>query len=165
MPCSNVLWAPWRMSYVVGGEQKECIFCRAVLGSDEDNYVVLRSHHSIAMLNIYPYNTGHVMIAPKRHISRPELLTQEEVLDMHNVLSAIIKALDEEYNPHGYNIGLNIGRVAGAGVEHHLHIHVVPRWSGDTNFMPVIGRVKVIPEDLARTYERLKSRLVKTRAI
>ncbi len=154
----RVLWAPWRMKYIKSAsELGECIFCKAVEGSDEDNWVVHRGKHSIAMLNIYPYNTAHVMIAPKRHIPRPELLTVEEILDIHKTLSLLIKAIDVEYNPHGYNIGINIGKVAGAGIEAHLHIHIVPRWSGDTNFMPVIAGVKVIPEDLKITYERLRN--------
>ena len=154
----RILWAPWRMAYIKdAGKSSECIFCRAVRGSDEDNWVVYRSQYSVAMLNIYPYNTAHVMIAPKRHIPRLELLTSEEVLDIHETLTLMIKAIEKEYSPQGYNVGINIGRIAGAGIEEHLHIHVVPRWSGDTNFMPVLAGVKVIPEDLKKTYERLRN--------
>lgn len=153
----RILWAPWRMSYVVKGSTEECIFCKAVKGGDDENYVVLRSKHSIAMLNIFPYNTAHVMIAPLRHVARIEQLSSEEVLDLFKVLSRVIKAIEKEYNPQGYNIGVNVGRVAGAGVESHIHVHVVPRWLGDTNFMPVIAGTKVMPEDLRSTYARLKN--------
>jgi ATP adenylyltransferase len=156
----KILWAPWRMSYVVKGSAEECIFCKAVRGGDEENYVVLRTEHSIAMLNIFPYNTAHVMVAPVRHVARIEQLTREEVLDLFDVLSKIIKAIDAEYSPQGYNIGVNVGRVAGAGVESHIHIHVVPRWLGDTNFMPVIAGTKVMPEDLRSTYARLRNRVL-----
>ncbi len=156
----KVLWAPWRMSYIVKGSLEECIFCKAVKGGDDENYVVVRSKHSIAMLNIFPYNTAHVMIAPVRHVARVEQLTHEEVLDLFEVLSRIIKAIDQEYDPQGYNIGVNVGRVAGAGIESHIHVHVVPRWLGDTNFMPVIAGTKVMPEDLRNTYTRLRNRIL-----
>ncbi|MGC8975359.1 MAG: HIT family protein [Thermoprotei archaeon] len=156
----KILWAPWRMSYVVKGSSEECIFCKAVKGGDDENYVVLRSNLSIAMLNIFPYNTAHVMIAPTRHVSRIEQLTREEVLDLFETFSRVIRAIDQEYSPQGYNVGVNIGRVAGAGIESHVHIHVVPRWLGDTNFMPVIAGTKVMPEDLRNTYTRLKNRLL-----
>ena len=153
----KVLWAPWRMTYIrSAGKLRECIFCKAVKGRDEDNWVVYRGKYSLAVLNIYPYNTAHVMIAPKRHIPRPELLTKEEVEEIHEVLVILLRAIDSEYSPHGYNIGINVGKVAGAGIEEHLHVHIVPRWSGDTNFMPVISGVKVIPESLKTTYERLR---------
>ncbi len=148
------------MSYVVKGSSEECIFCKAVKGGDDENYVVLRSNLSIAMLNIFPYNTAHVMIAPTRHVSRIEQLTREEVLDLFETFSRVIRAIDQEYSPQGYNVGVNIGRVAGAGIESHVHIHVVPRWLGDTNFMPVIAGTKVMPEDLRNTYTRLKNRLL-----
>lgn len=147
------------MSYIVKGSSEECIFCKAVKGGDDENYVVLRSEHSIAMLNIFPYNTAHVMIAPARHVARIEQLSREEVLDLFEVLSRVVKAIEQEYSPQGYNIGVNVGRIAGAGVESHIHVHVVPRWLGDTNFMPVIAGTKVMPEDLRSTYARLKNRI------
>ncbi len=136
--------------------KRGCIFCNAVKGRDEEHYVVYRSKYSIAMLNLYPYNTAHVMVAPKRHVPRPNLLSDEELLDLYKVVNLVIEALDREYKPHGYNVGMNIGRIAGAGIEAHLHVHIVPRWSGDTNFMPVIGNVKVIPEDLGETFRRVR---------
>lgn len=161
----RILWAPWRMEYISKWSsersKQECIFCAAVASErDEDSLVVARSELSIAMLNAFPYNTAHVMVAPKRHVARVELLEEPEVADIFRLVKTIIRAIDEEYKPEGYNIGLNIGRVAGAGVESHLHIHIVPRWSGDTNFMPIIAGTKVIPEDLKTTLKRLKRRLV-----
>ncbi len=154
----DVLWAPWRMTYIIKvSKEKECIFCKAVNSSDDEaNKVVYRGEHSIVVLNIYPYNTAHVMVAPKRHVPRPDLLSDEEIVDIHKTLVLTLKAIEKEYQPQGFNIGMNIGRVAGAGVEGHMHIHVVPRWLGDSNFMPVIGGTKVIPEDLGKTYRRLK---------
>lgn len=154
----DVLWAPWRMTYIIkASKEKECIFCKAVNSSDDEaNKVVYRGEHSIVVLNIYPYNTAHVMVAPKRHVPRPDLLSDEEIVDIHKTLVLTLKAIEKEYQPQGFNIGMNIGRVAGAGVEGHMHIHVVPRWLGDSNFMPVIGGTKVIPEDLGKTYRRLK---------
>ncbi len=156
----RVLWAPWRMTYVKEASSAgECIFCEALKLRDDEALIVFRGERAFAILNKYPYNTAHIMIAPKRHVARPELLTNEEVIELHEILTLIIKAIDSEYSPHGYNIGLNIGRVAGAGIESHLHIHVVPRWSGDTNFMPIIAGTKVIPEDLRNTYKRIKRAL------
>ncbi len=149
------------MNYIrKASEVAECIFCKASNSTnDEENLVVFKTKHSIVMLNAYPYNTGHVMVAPRRHVSRVELLHDYEVLDLFNSLKNIIECLNEEYKPDGYNIGLNIGKVAGAGIEAHLHIHVVPRWLGDTNYMPVIADTKVMPEDLKTTLSRLKSRV------
>ena len=155
----QVLWAPWRMTYALkAGELAECFFCKAVKSASNDEYkVIYRGMSSIALLNIYPYNTAHVMIAPKRHVPRPELLSDEEALDLHKTLNLVIKAIELEYNPQGFNIGMNIGKVAGAGVEGHMHIHIVPRWLGDSNYMPIIGGTKVIPENIDRTYKRLRA--------
>jgi len=153
----RILWAPWRMAYIKdAGKAKACIFCEALRMSDEEALVVFRSKYTIVMLNKFPYNTAHVMIAPKRHVPRPDLLMDEEALDLHKVLSITLRAIDNEYAPQGYNIGLNLGKVAGAGIESHMHVHVVPRWSGDTNYMPVTAGTKVIPEDLLVTFTRLK---------
>jgi len=153
----RVLWAPWRMAYIKDSEKtKGCIFCDALEKSDEESLIVFRGKYTIVMLNKFPYNTAHVMIAPKRHVPRPDLLTSEEALDMHKALTLALHAIDYEYAPQGYNIGLNLGRVAGAGIESHMHIHVVPRWFGDTNYMPVVANTKVIPEDISVTFARLK---------
>lgn len=157
----RVLWAPWRMSYIRrASETQTCLFCKAASsGNEEESLVLLRTEHSVAMLNAYPYNTAHVMVAPKRHVARIELLQDHEVMDLFSLTKEVIRAIDEEYKPEGYNIGINIGKVAGAGVEAHIHIHIVPRWLGDTNFMPVLASTKVIPEDLRTTLTRLKARL------
>jgi len=158
----RILWAPWRMKYIREFSKlgrKGCIFCEAVSGKDEEHLVVYRSKYSIAMLNLYPYNTAHVMVAPKRHVPRPNLLSDDELLDLYKLVNMVIEALDREYSPHGYNVGINLGRVAGAGVEAHLHVHIVPRWEGDTNFMPVVANVKVIPEDIRETFRRVRKAL------
>ncbi len=151
----KILWTPWRMSYVsTAGEKKECIFCEAIK-DPERYYVVKETKYSIAILNAYPYNAGHVMVAPKKHTSDLELLSEEELIDLIRLLKIVIRALRQEYSPHGFNIGVNIGRAAGAGIEDHIHIHIVPRWIGDTNFLPIISNTKTIPEDLNTTKRRI----------
>ncbi len=152
----KVLWAPWRMKYIAKHHEKTCIFCDARNKPDDESYVIFRSSTSFAILNLYPYNTAHVMVAPYRHVNSFELLSDEELLDFMRLVKLVLKAIDNEYRPHGYNVGANLGQVAGAGVEGHLHLHIVPRWLGDTNFMPLIANVKVIPEDIRDTYSRLK---------
>jgi len=153
----NVLWAPWRIGYVSKASNvRSCIFCDALAKSDAESYIVFRGIRSFIIMNIYPYNTAHVMVAPYRHVPTFELLNDDELLDMIKLVKLSIKAIDLEYKPQGYNVGVNLGNVAGAGVESHLHIHVVPRWLGDTNFMTVIAGTKVIPEDINVTYSRLK---------
>ncbi|MDK6028303.1 HIT domain-containing protein [Ignisphaera sp. 4213-co] len=157
----KILWAPWRESYVVQYHSGECIFCKALNQDDATNHVVYRSRYSIALLNRYPYNNGHVMIAPTRHVPSFEMLSDDELLDLVKTVSIVLKALRNCYNPQGFNIGANIGKAAGAGIEGHLHIHVVPRWNGDTNFMPVIANAKVIPEDLNASWRKIRSCLEK----
>jgi len=154
----EVLWAPWRARYVERAARGEtrCIFCEAAKGSDEEHFVVYRSRHSIAMLNLYPYNTAHTMIAPLRHVPSIELLNDEELLDLFKTVTLVMRSIRREYSPHGFNVGINVGRVAGAGIESHVHVHVVPRWSGDTNFMPVVAGTKVMPEDLRTTWARIR---------
>ncbi len=146
------------MSYVEKAARGsyECIFCDAVRSPDTKHYVVYRSRYSIAMLNLYPYNTAHTMVAPLRHVPSIELLSEEELLDLFKTVNVVIQALREEYHPDGFNVGINIGRAAGAGIEQHVHVHIVPRWVGDTNFMPVIGNTKVLPESLETTWLRLR---------
>lgn len=154
----EILWAPWRKSYVISvtlSRDNECIFCKAVQNPYSNNYVVYKGKHSIAILNKYPYNNAHVMIAPIRHIPSLELLSDEELLDIIKTMNTIISAIRLCYNPDGFNIGANIGKAAGAGIEGHLHIHIVPRWVGDTNFMAVIAGTKVIPESLNETSSKL----------
>ena len=150
------LWAPWRLEYIEqADEQSGCVFCLAAEGDDEERHVVHRGERAFVMLNKFPYNSGHLMIAPFRHVAELAALEEPEALEVHRLAAAALEALGAEYDPQGYNLGWNLGRVAGAGVVDHVHLHVVPRWDGDTNFMPVLGDVKVLPEHLSETRRRL----------
>jgi ATP adenylyltransferase len=150
------LWAPWRLEYISSADdQPGCVFCAAVEGDDEDRLVVHRGPRTIVLLNKFPYSSGHLMVAPQRHVGEFGELEDEEVLEVHRLASAGIGALAQTYAPQGYNLGWNLGRVAGAGVVDHVHLHVVPRWAGDTNFMPVLADVKVMPEYLEETRRKL----------
>lgn len=151
------IWAPWRSKYIYSREKVRCIFCVTKdKASDNKRYILKRSKYSFSMLNLYPYNNGHVMIAPYRHVKSPELLTDEELLDLMKLLNMTKCALDKTLNPHGYNIGGNIGKISGAGFDKHFHVHIVPRWTGDTNFMPVLSNTKVLSESLDMLYEALR---------
>ena len=150
------LWAPWRLEYIKSADEEGgCIICLAASGDDTERLVVHRSRHAFALLNKFPYASGHFMVAPLRHVGEYGELTDEEVLELHRVASAGMGALAETYAPQGYNLGWNLGRIAGAGVVDHVHLHVVPRWAGDTNFMPVLADVKVLPEHLEETRRTL----------
>jgi ATP adenylyltransferase len=150
------LWAPWRLEYISSADdQPGCVFCAAVEGDDEERLVVHRGPRTIVLLNKFPYSSGHLMVAPQRHVGEFGELDDEEVLAVHRLASAGIGALAQTYAPQGYNVGWNLGRVAGAGVVGHVHLHVVPRWAGDTNFMPVLADVKVMPEYLEETRRKL----------
>ena len=150
------LWAPWRLEYVQSADEEPgCVFCRAEAASDEDGLVVHRGKRAIVLLNKYPYASGHLMVAPVRHEGELGDLTDEEALELHRLASAALGALAQTMRPQGFNLGWNLGRIAGAGVVDHVHLHVVPRWAGDTNFMPVLADVKVLPESLAATREKL----------
>jgi len=150
------LWAPWRLEYIKSADEEGgCIFCVAASGDDAERLVVHRSRHAFALLNKFPYASGHLMVAPLRHVGEYGELTDEEVLELHRVASAGMGALAETYAPQGYNLGWNLGRIAGAGVVDHVHLHVVPRWAGDTNFMPVLADVKVLPQHLEETRRTL----------
>ncbi|MCS7125593.1 MAG: HIT domain-containing protein [Aigarchaeota archaeon] len=156
----KIIWAPWRMKYIKqhlkGKGAGKCIFCiEAEEDKDLENLVLYRGEKCFIILNKYPYTSGHLMIAPYRHVGELERLDEKELCELMNLTVISIKALKKEYNPSGLNIGANIGRAAGAGVEDHLHFHVVPRWVGDTNFMPVISDTKIIPELPEETYGRL----------
>ncbi|MCX5678215.1 MAG: HIT domain-containing protein [Candidatus Omnitrophica bacterium] len=153
------LWAPWRSKYIYLRKRTGCIFCGAKKEADaKRRYILERSEHSFSILNIFPYNNGHVMVAPYRHVKSLELLSSEELLDMMRLVNKTKAILDRKLKPHGYNIGLNIGKTAGAGYAGHLHIHIVPRWTGDTNFMPVTAGSRVISESLDAVYRLLKSK-------
>ena len=162
----DVLWAGWRMPYIAkaGGKgPKRCLFCaKGRERPGKRNLVLARTPRVLAMLNLYPYNVGHVMVAVRRHAASLADLTPEESVEVTGWLGRVEAALTREYRPHGFNIGMNLGRVAGAGVLGHLHWHIVPRWNGDTNFMPVIARTKVLPESLDRTYARIAKALAAT---
>jgi ATP adenylyltransferase len=157
------LWSPWRMQYIesaTAGEPDGCLFCdKPAQGDDEAAYILVRGAQAYVILNAFPYNPGHLMVAPFRHVGEVEELTPEEAADSHALLARSVKALKATSSPNGFNIGMNLGRVAGAGIPGHLHWHVVPRWNGDTNFMPVVGETKVLPELLNETYARIKPRL------
>lgn len=156
------LWSPWRMEYIQANkdepEDAPCILCR-IRDGEESERVLTRSDLGYVVLNKYPYNPGHVLVVPDRHVGDLEELEDDESLELQRLVQRSLKALREESAPHGFNIGMNLGQVAGAGVPDHLHWHVVPRWSGDTNFMPVTAGTKVLPETLDRTYQRLHARL------
>jgi len=150
------LWAPWRLEYIAqADEQESCVFCEAAAGDDEEKLVVHRGDHAFVVLNKFPYSSGHLMVAPYRHVGDFGDLTDEEALEVHRLAERGLAALAETYRPQGYNLGWNLGRIAGAGVVDHVHLHVVPRWAGDTNFMPVLADVKVLPEHIAQTRLRL----------
>jgi ATP adenylyltransferase len=150
------LWAPWRLEYIQqADEQDGCVFCLAAAGDDESSLVVHRGKLVFVLLNKFPYSSGHLMVAPVRHIGEFGDLTDDEALEIHRLAERGIAALAETYAPQGYNLGWNLGRIAGAGVVDHIHLHVVPRWAGDTNFMPVLADVKVLPEHLVATREKL----------
>ena len=150
------LWAPWRLEYIKSADDETgCVFCAAVDGDDAEKLVVHRDQRSIVLLNKFPYSSGHFMAAPVRHVGEYGQLDEDEVLELHRLASAGMCALGELYGPQGYNLGWNLGRVAGAGIVDHVHLHVVPRWGGDTNFMPVLADVKVLPEHLEETRARL----------
>jgi ATP adenylyltransferase len=150
------LWAPWRLEYIQSAdEQAGCVFCLARDGDDEERLVVKRGERALALLNKFPYSSGHLMVAPTRHVGELGGLEDAEALAVHRLAAQALEALGRTFSPDGYNLGWNLGRVAGAGVVDHVHLHVVPRWSGDTNFMPVLADVKVLPEHLATTRTRL----------
>ncbi len=162
----NRLWAPWRIKYVAKIPKKGCVFCKAYKEKrDRKNFLVLRSLHSFVMLNIFPYNNGHLLIIPNRHIAEPEELKKEEYEDLYKVVIRMLKILKRGLKPHGFNIGINLGLNAGAGIEKHLHIHIVPRWRGDTNFMPVISKTKVVSQGLKDLYLILKGIIQKENRI
>ena len=138
-----------------GDTTPSCVFCDAVAGSAAD-LVLVRGSHSFVILNLYPYNNGHLMVVPNRHMASLAALTAQETAEMMRFVQDAERALTEAYQPHGINVGVNLGRAAGAGILDHVHMHLVPRWNGDTNFMSVIGDVRVLPEDLAETGRRLR---------
>jgi ATP adenylyltransferase len=153
------LWSPWRLAYVtgaVGGTSDHCIFCDAGPESSRDELVLVRTPLSYVVLNLYPYNNGHLMVVPKRHVASLASSTPEELSDLMRLTRHAEIALAEAYTPQGMNIGINLGRAAGAGIVDHLHVHLVPRWTGDTSFTTVLGNTRVLPEELPQTAARLR---------
>jgi ATP adenylyltransferase len=155
----NPLWAPWRLEYITqAGEQSGCVFCDEASDALDpaQSLLVDAGPSAIALLNKYPYSSGHLMVAPRRHLGELGELLDDEVLEINRLAVAGMNALTSVYRPDGFNLGWNLGHVAGAGIADHVHLHVVPRWSGDTNFMPVLADVKVLPEHLLETRDRLR---------
>jgi len=154
------IWAPWRIEYIQMEKPEGCILCQKPReNKDAINYILYRGDKNFVIMNTYPYNPGHLMIAPYRHVANLEELTNDELHEHFEIVSRSIKLLRQAFNPDGFNMGINIGKVAGAGIVDHFHTHIVPRWQGDTNFMPVISDARVLPEALAETYKKLKDKL------
>ncbi len=155
----DVLWAPWRKTYVEKvskARKKGCVFCRILKeNKDRERYIFLRTEHSFGVLNIYPFNGGHALVLPQRHVDSLEKLSQDERTDLMDALIKVKAMCRKAFNPQAFNVGMNVGHLAGAGIPEHLHIHVVPRWSGDVNFLPALFGTKVIPISLEDTYERI----------
>jgi ATP adenylyltransferase len=154
------IWSPWRLEYLTTDRISGCIFCNAAQGSDDrENLVLYRGELAFLILNRFPYNNGHLMVVPYAHVASPEELEPAILTEMMLLMNRGLAALRSAMKPEGFNAGLNLGRVAGAGVEDHVHIHVVPRWLGDTNFMPVVGDMRVVPQTWLQTYDQLKAAL------
>lgn len=152
----KTLWAPWRMAYITGLKQGGCILCEMPdEGDDRRRFILARGTHTYVVMNVFPYNSGHLMVVPYRHTDALSKMTGAETAEMMLLAQQSENALRAAFSAEGFNVGMNLGRVAGAGIVAHIHLHVVPRWDGDTNFMPVVGETKVIPQSLEDTYERL----------
>jgi ATP adenylyltransferase len=154
------LWTPWRMAYLTGTHQPNpqsvCIFCAKITAPDESEHVLCRGQFAYVTLNRYPYNNGHLMILPYAHVASLEDLDPPTLTELMLLSNRGLAALRKAYRPDGFNIGVNLGQAAGAGIAEHVHIHIVPRWNADTNFMPIVGETRVIPETLDQTYARLR---------
>jgi len=155
----KLIWAPWRIEYILMKKPPECIFCvKPGQDDDEANYILYRGGQNFIIMNKYPYNPGHLMVAPYRHVDNLEMLSAKELHEHYDLVSHSLQVLKQVFNPEGFNLGMNLGKVAGAGIEDHIHTHVVPRWNGDNNYMPVIADVRVVPEALNETYQKLKGK-------
>jgi ATP adenylyltransferase len=157
----DYLWTPWRYRYIADASKDDrCIFCDAVAANDDaKTHIVFRAAKNFVILNRYPYTSGHVMVVPYAHVADLSAADPEILAEMMRLAQRVQSALEKSYHPQGYNLGMNLGRAAGAGVAGHLHLHVLPRWSGDSNFMTVVGETRVEPEDLSTTYEKLRKAL------
>lgn len=157
------MWAPWRMEYILSPKPEGCIFCdKPQQDSDRDNLILFRGDTCFVIMNYYPYNNGHLMIVPYRHLGNFEDLNAKEHAEMMALLGLSTSIIKKLTSPDGLNIGMNLGKVAGAGIDDHLHFHIVPRWNGDTNFMPVTGHTKVVAQTLYETYDLLKPHFEKS---
>ena len=156
------LWATWRMSYITGEKNKDgCIFCnKPQEDNDEENLILHKGKFCFIIMNLFPYNNGHIMVIPYRHIDSIILLTEEESIEMMYFIKLMTKVIKNTMSPEGFNIGMNLGQSGGAGIAEHIHMHIVPRWAGDTNFMPVISDTRVISEHIKDTYKKLKKALL-----
>ncbi len=155
----KTLWAPWRIEYITGEKDNGCIFCnKPKEGNDKENLILFKGETSFIIMNRYPYSNGHLMAVPYRHTNNMSELNGDERLELMNLTTKCIEILDI-MNPDGFNVGMNLGTAGGAGIDDHLHFHIVPRWNGDTNFMPLIGDVKVMPEYLKDTYKTLSEQI------
>ncbi|MFC1900984.1 HIT domain-containing protein [Chloroflexota bacterium] len=153
------IWGPWRMEYIRAEKPEGCILCdKPKENNDAENFILYRGEKNYVMMNRYPYSPGHLMVVPYRHFDTLEKLTPEERSEHMEIVSLCVGALRKELGPEGFNLGMNLGKVAGAGIDDHVHSHIVPRWNGDTNFMTVVSDIRVVPEALAATYEKLKSK-------
>jgi ATP adenylyltransferase len=150
------LWAPWRMEYILGAKEDECIFCTKPKGGDDKkNLILFRGEHNYVIMNLYPYNNGHLMVVPYRHTSDITGITREEMNENGRLVQRCVEVLKGSFSPEGYNIGMNLETAAGAGIDEHIHMHIVPRWNGDTNFMPVVGDTRVMPQHISESYDIL----------
>ena len=155
------IWAPWRIQYIQMEKPEGCILCeKPAEDNDVENYILFRGEKNFVIMNSYPYNPGHLMVAPYRHTGNLGELTDSDLHDHFELVSFCIKVLKQAFNPDGFNTGMNLGRIAGAGVVDHAHTHIVPRWEGDTNFMPVIAETKVVNQALDETYQKLRDVLL-----
>lgn len=157
------LWAPWRIGYVIGEKPTGCIFCTKPAADDDPAELILnRGELSFVLMNRFPYNNGHLLVAPYAHVADLSGLEQDQLVEMMGLVKVWVEVLRRAMYPDGFNVGFNIGRVAGAGIEEHVHLHIVPRWNGDTNFMPVLDDTRVVPQSLRECYEVLRTEFEKS---
>lgn len=153
----NILWAPWRAEFVLAEKEKGCIFCNRIAMEDSvENLIVHRGELCIVILNKFPYNSGHAMVVPLRHVAHLEELTHEESIEFFELTRRTVRVIKKTLNPHSLNIGMNLGESSGAGIPEHLHMHIIPRWNGDTSFMPIIGKTKIVSVPLEPIYDALR---------
>jgi ATP adenylyltransferase len=158
----DILWTPWRLDYILSKKQPGCVLCQKIqdeLANDPANYMLYRGQYSCIILNLYPYNTGHLMVVPYAHLSDLTKVDTATLTEIGSLTQSAISLINAVLHPEGFNLGINLGKVAGAGIDDHLHQHIVPRWAGDTNYMPVVAQTRTIPDMLEGTYTKLRERL------